>query len=66
MFKQILKFKNLFLCKGTFIYYVLNVLNNLGGALVSQKLMFVYMGGWGVDEKITDYVEMGRDLQIFY
>ena len=28
-------------------------------------LMFVDMGGGGVDEKITDYVDMGRSLQKF-
>ena len=26
-------------------------------------LMFDDMGGWGVNEKITDYVDMGRGLQ---
>ena len=35
----------------------------LKGEEVSQILMFVDMREGGVDEKITDYVEMGRGLQ---
>ena len=26
-------------------------------------LMFIDMGEWGIDEKIIDYVDMGRGLQ---
>ena len=42
-----------------FIYYVIN----LGGRGDKPRIMFVDMGGGVVDEKITDYVDMGRGLQ---
>ena len=28
-------------------------------------LMYIDMGEWGIDEKIIDYVDMGRGLQKF-
>ena len=44
--------------KGAFIYYIIN-LEGKGGPM----LMFVDMGEGSIDEKITDYVNMGSSLK---
>ena len=45
------------------VHILHNQLRGEGG--LSQMLMCVDMGEGGVDEKITDYVDMGKGLQKF-